>query len=169
MEIDKRISTLIEILGLTPGEFADKINVQRSSISHITSARNKPSLDFLERTLSVFPEINSEWLILGKGKPLKSQYKEIKKLDLEIENNNNQKLQSTPTLFHYEEENEVIKTVQENKIENSKVSENLSEKNFTDEDSSIKNSIQKTSGKKKKEIKKILIIYEDNTFEILEN
>jgi transcriptional regulator with XRE-family HTH domain len=79
MEIDKRIVTLIEILGLTPGEFADKINVQRSSISHITSARNKPSLDFLERALSVFPEINSEWLILGKGKPLKTQVEEKKK------------------------------------------------------------------------------------------
>jgi hypothetical protein len=36
--------------------FADKIGVQRSSLSHYYG-RNKPSLDFLLKILDVFPEL----------------------------------------------------------------------------------------------------------------
>jgi transcriptional regulator with XRE-family HTH domain len=53
--------------GLTATRFADIIGVQRSSISHILSGRNKPSFDFIQRFLRKFPEVNAEWLILGKG------------------------------------------------------------------------------------------------------
>lgn len=43
------------------------IGVQRSSISHILSGRNRPSLDFVQKILKVFPDIRSEWLVMGKG------------------------------------------------------------------------------------------------------
>ncbi|MEA3317651.1 MAG: helix-turn-helix transcriptional regulator [Bacteroidota bacterium] len=48
-------------------KLADLINVQRSSISHILSGRNKPSFDFTQKLLNKFPEINAQWLITGKG------------------------------------------------------------------------------------------------------
>lgn len=63
----ERISKLIEQKKLTHAQFADLIDVQPSSISHILSGRNKPSLDFIQKVLSNFKEINSDWLILGKG------------------------------------------------------------------------------------------------------
>ena len=47
MELKNRIIEIMEKSGLTPSEFADKIEVQRSAISHITSGRNNPSLEFL--------------------------------------------------------------------------------------------------------------------------
>ena len=47
--------------------FAEKIGVQRSSISHILSGRNKPSLDFVLKVLSSFPEVELYWLLNGKG------------------------------------------------------------------------------------------------------
>ena len=52
---------------LSATRFADIIGVQKSSISHILSGRNKPSFDFIEKILIKFPDINPEWLILGKG------------------------------------------------------------------------------------------------------
>jgi len=52
---------------LSATRFADIIGVQKSSISHILSGRNKPSFDFIEKILLKFPDINPEWLILGKG------------------------------------------------------------------------------------------------------
>ena len=52
---------------LSATRFADIIGVQKSSISHILSGRNKPSFDFIEKILIKFPYINPEWLILGKG------------------------------------------------------------------------------------------------------
>ena len=40
----KRLETIFEYYGLTASLFADKINVQRSSISHLLSGRKKQSL-----------------------------------------------------------------------------------------------------------------------------
>jgi transcriptional regulator with XRE-family HTH domain len=56
---------------LTPAKFADIIGVQRSSISHIISGRNKPSFDFIAKVLQRFPRVNADWLILGKGEMYK--------------------------------------------------------------------------------------------------
>lgn len=73
-----RIRRLLETEKLSSSAFADIIGVQRSSISHILSGRNKPSLDFIEKLLNKFQNINSEWLILGKG----AMYIEIRDSDL---------------------------------------------------------------------------------------
>lgn len=63
----ERIKEIILKEGLTSGSFADAIGVQRSSVSHLLNGRNKPSLDFILKTLEAFPYINTEWLLLGKG------------------------------------------------------------------------------------------------------
>jgi transcriptional regulator with XRE-family HTH domain len=63
----KRLETIFEYYGLTASLFADKINVQRSSISHLLSGRNKPSLDFILKVLDSFPEVELLWLLNGKG------------------------------------------------------------------------------------------------------
>lgn len=68
-----RIKKLLEQLNLSPSEFADKIGVQRSSVSHVLSGRNKPSIDFLEKILIVFPDIDSTWLITGRSVQQKNQ------------------------------------------------------------------------------------------------
>jgi len=65
--LDKRLILLIERFGLNNAQFADAIDVQRSSISHILSGRNKPSFDFLHKIFIKFPEINADWLIMGRG------------------------------------------------------------------------------------------------------
>ncbi|GAB0157764.1 helix-turn-helix transcriptional regulator [Chryseobacterium sp. Alg-005] len=72
MSLNERISKVIEYSNFTPSEFADEIDVQRSSISHITSGRNKPSLEFIIKIKSRFPEILWDWLINGDGEMLKS-------------------------------------------------------------------------------------------------
>lgn len=68
--IVNRLLLLMEAYGFSAGAFADKIEVQRSSISHLMSGRNKPSLDFIQKVLLQFPVINPSWLIMGKG-PMK--------------------------------------------------------------------------------------------------
>lgn len=62
-----RIHQIIEFYQLSAASFADQVGVQRSSISHILSGRNKPSLDFILKTLKAFPTLSSEWLLHGKG------------------------------------------------------------------------------------------------------
>lgn len=63
----KRLQEIIDYYNLSASSFADKIDVQRSSISHILSGRNKPSLDFVMKILSSFPEVDLYWLLNGKG------------------------------------------------------------------------------------------------------
>lgn len=65
--MNDRLDKLLLAEQLTPAKFADIIGVQRSSISHIISGRNKPSFDFIAKVMQKFPRLNSEWLILGKG------------------------------------------------------------------------------------------------------
>lgn len=67
-----RLLQIMNKLGLSATKFADEIEVQRSGISHILSGRNQPSYDFLVKIMTRFPDINSEWLILGKGVMLRS-------------------------------------------------------------------------------------------------
>lgn len=68
-----RVIQLINSEGLTSSKFADTIGVQRSSISHILSGRNNPSLDFVQKILTSFPSIDPNWLISGSGNMYKSQ------------------------------------------------------------------------------------------------
>ena len=72
MNLNERIAKIIEYSAYSSSEFADAVEVQRSSISHITSGRNKPSLDFLVKVKDRFPELQWDWLITGDGEMLKS-------------------------------------------------------------------------------------------------
>ena len=68
-----RILKILDNEKLSATKFADIIGVQRSSISHIISGRNKPSFDFISKTINKFPYINAEWLISGKGNMYKEE------------------------------------------------------------------------------------------------
>lgn len=66
MTLVERIQTIMVTNKLTPAAFADRIGVQRSSVSHVLNGRNKPSLDFIEKILLEFPKVSATWLITGK-------------------------------------------------------------------------------------------------------
>lgn len=63
----KRLEIILDYYSLTASSFADKIGVQRSSMSHLLSGRNKPSLDFILKLSEEFPEVTLEWILNGKG------------------------------------------------------------------------------------------------------
>ncbi len=66
-EFTKRLKKVMEHQQLSASMFADKVGVQRSSISHSLSGRNKPSLDFILKVTSEFKNVSIEWLLNGKG------------------------------------------------------------------------------------------------------
>lgn len=67
MNDKEKIEYLMSIYGLTPSQFADRTGIQRASVSHILSNRNKPSLEILLKVYNAFPGISLNWLILGEG------------------------------------------------------------------------------------------------------
>ena len=62
-----RLQKLMITEKLVPAKFAEIIGVQRSSVSHILSGRNKPSYDVIHSILTKFPKINPDWLLTGSG------------------------------------------------------------------------------------------------------
>ena len=67
LDFSKRLQLVMDYYQLSAAAFADRIEVQRSSISHLLSGRNKPSLDFVLKVLDNFKEVELYWLLNGKG------------------------------------------------------------------------------------------------------
>ena len=67
MEFAERLHTILSHYELNASTFADRVEVNRSSISHLLSGRNKPSLEFVMNVLKQFPEVTLTWLVDGEG------------------------------------------------------------------------------------------------------
>lgn len=65
MLINDRVRLIIKANSMTSSEFADKIGVKRSNLSHVLSGRNKPGLEFLSKIIESFPNVNASWLLTG--------------------------------------------------------------------------------------------------------
>ncbi len=74
--IKERIQKIIDIEDISSSKFAEKINVQRATISHVLNGRNMPSLDVVTKILLTFDTLNSDWLLFGKG----AMYKKAKQV-----------------------------------------------------------------------------------------
>jgi len=140
----KRLEIILDYYALNASSFADKIGVQRSSMSHLLSGRNKPSLDFVMKILDVFPDVDLYWILNGKGSFPKSENEistEVKNTNPPIPSNENFSGGDLFSQIHYEEEQKPqIRKVEENK-----------KTNFTFEED---------------EIEKIVFFYKNGTFKV---
>ena len=68
-----RINLLLKAKNITARQFAEEIGIQPSGMSHIMSGRNNPSLDFVTKVIRRYPEIDANWLLLGKGEMYASE------------------------------------------------------------------------------------------------
>lgn len=66
----ERLVELMELLKMTPTQFAASIGVQRATLQHILSGRNEPSLKIVTSIHNRFPDVELEWLLDGKGSPI---------------------------------------------------------------------------------------------------
>lgn len=76
-EIIKKIEMIFDYYQLNASSFADKIGVQRSSLSHLLSGRNKPSLEFVIKITECFPEVDLYWFLMNQGDFPKSETKVV--------------------------------------------------------------------------------------------
>ena len=67
----ERIIKIMECERMGQAQFASAIGIQRAAMSHIISGRNNPSLDVMTKILQRYPQINPDWLLLGKGEMLR--------------------------------------------------------------------------------------------------
>lgn len=151
-EFIKRLELILDYYSLSASGFADKIGVQRSSLSHLLSGRNKPSLDFILKIIEIFPEVDLYWILNGKGIFPKSD----KIINLEIE-----KKEVAPTsTFDLKSNDDLFSETKNSNSENivSKTENVILENSEKIED--FKNDKIPSNGK----IDKIVIFYNDGTF-----
>jgi len=79
VELIERLKIIIDLKEGQISKFADEIGVQRPNMSHIVAGRNKPSLDFLQKIIQRYPDINTNWLLNGIGSPVFEEEKELEK------------------------------------------------------------------------------------------
>lgn len=148
----KRLEIILDYYGLNASSFADKISVQRSSLSHLLSGRNKPSLDFILKISEVFPEVDLYWILNGKGSfPKNDSVIEIKTEETQQARVDEKLNTPTPTFQNKTSGNlfsEIDQPVSENPVNEKKYFEN---ENITV--SPIYNGIDK-----------IVIFYKNGTF-----
>lgn len=76
--LEKRILEVFQYSRLSRLEFADKLKISNAVISHISSGRNKASMELIVNLLNSFPEIDTNWLIKGEGNMLGGEDAKLK-------------------------------------------------------------------------------------------
>lgn len=159
MDFKGRITKVIEFSQLTIGDFADEIQVQRSSISHILSGRNKPSLDFLIKIKDRFPSLRWEWLIMGSGDMEEGAAKEVPQ----------KKKPALPDLFAVINDESFGKDAEENSIPRDQNENTVnSQQSSTAASHRFKKIEVPENNPAENKIKKIVWFYENGKFESFE-
>lgn len=138
VEMKDRIAHIIRAKNLTAAEFAMKLGIQPSNISHLLAGRNNPSLDFVKKLKETFPEYCLEWIIFGKGPITVSE----------------------PFVGSVQTISDTKPVLQDESVEKNMAQEFVDlplDRKHSDEAVSISDAV----------LKKIVLVYSDNTFEVL--
>ena len=185
-----RINLIMRAKNITASQFADEINIQRSGMSHIMSGRNKPSLDFVMRVLNRYPEIDTNWLLFGKGEMYKSantqetvqnsgtemasNVQQIGNQTERIENGGQMDIFSSE-MTEITPQNTISEVVENEVVENTPILKEVENQAITNGPKLDENyaEVQNSDGDKEKPIQKketrkavrYLVFYSDHTFE----
>ena len=167
-----RINLILRAKNITAKQFAEEIGIQPSGMSHILSGRNNPSLEFVSKVIRRYPEIDANWLLLGKGQ----MYGQLENRNDELGMRNNEELGmrneeslSEPTLFSASFPAPAPLPKPEEEIEKQ---ENREAENLQDFMSAEREQEKEQEKKEpapimtdKRRLVKILFFYDDRTFE----
>jgi len=150
-----RINLILRAKNITARQFAEEIGIQPSGMSHILGGRNNPSLDFAIKVLKRYPEIDANWLLLGKGAmygnsgvPAAEPFHETALDDSLVDKET----------FHET-------SLQENAT---MVEEPLQEEVQKDDAAVVEETFRETAlQEREQQVVRVMMIYSDNTYEVL--
>jgi hypothetical protein len=76
-ELNKRIVEIMVRFNHSKSSLATELGVSLPLITHITTGRNKPGIELLQRVLQRFPDLDPMWLFLGDGVMMKPAPKQV--------------------------------------------------------------------------------------------
>lgn len=177
----ERLEELMKLERLTSVKLAEILDVQPSNISHIMSGRNNPSYDFIVKFIDRFPHVNAEWIISGKGDIYKSKSQDKSSVVTNV-NKAEFTVVTTGDVPHDTVDNSINTHSANDLYSDTFVTHNLidevlstSEKdtlplnNMVDSGKGDSQSKKPEHSKVEKTVSRIILIYSDNSFEVLKN
>jgi hypothetical protein len=82
--INERVMTIMELKQLSRSNYASILETSLPVLTHISSGRNKPGLEFIQKVIEKFPDISPDWLLMGKGEMYRTK-QVLPVLDKEID------------------------------------------------------------------------------------
>ncbi len=195
-DVNQRIVKLMEVQQVTARRFASEIGIQASTVSNIVNERNNPSLEVLQRILSTYPSVSPDWLILGSGSMYReiNDSQQLKLFDIEpiekVHTSDSQALESSRRVSESQIKKAVRNTqsanqansqsaVQANSQSANQAGDGLSdnddidsredgwlESGLNDDDCST---IRADKRRGYRSIKKVVILYDDGSYEEISN
>ena len=163
--MNKRLQQFLAAENISQSQFADAMGIARASVSHIIAGRNKPGFEFMSAMVRNYPALNLEWLISGKGKMYKDPSRILSSLpaqpsapsvpEVHVPTVTEDEPEEIPDLFSQEPLREPVQTPPTALPE---------AKNGFSETSSAPVETPQLP-KNKRSIRKIVIFFDDNTFE----
>jgi transcriptional regulator with XRE-family HTH domain len=154
--MNNRLKQFLAAENITQAQFADTINVVRASVSHVLSGRNNPGYDFIKAIMNAYPLLNVEWLMLGKGRMYKDGRSDTV-ADAGLLFNDIESTESTEST-----ESSAVISAPEQRNDHHEIS---MDDNIADS-TAIQTSINCTQSiVKQRKISKIIVLFDDGTFE----
>lgn len=151
MDTRDRIKLIIETEGVTQVAFAETTGINTSTLNHVLTGRNNPSVDVISKILAAYPQYESDWLLHGSGPMWTEAYSEqqVKSTSIPLfSDSDGDGSGSTPS--------PVAAPVPNSGVRRGKVEERTREATQT--------TTERTTSKR---VQKVIIYYDDNTFETL--
>ncbi len=195
-DVNQRIVKLMEVQQVTARRFASEIGIQASTVSNIVNERNNPSLEVLQRILSTYPSVSPDWLILGSGSMYReiNDSQQLKLFDIEpiekVHTSDSQALESSRRVSESQIKKAVRNTqsanqansqsaVQANSHSANQAGDGLSDNddNVSREDGWLESglndddcsTIRADKRRGYRSIKKVVILYDDGSYEEISN
>lgn len=154
-----RINLLLQAKNITARQFAEEIGIQPSGMSHILGGRNNPSLEFVSKVLRRYPEIDANWLLMGKGEMYSSSAPSVPAEAIEASPADSQ---PAPSLFDEEPPLKVSEPAQKSFYQQDAIREE--EQRYVP---SYIASAPEPSSCSKCTVERIVFIYSDDTYKVL--
>ena len=151
MDTRDRIKLIIETEGVTQVAFAETTGINTSTLNHVLTGRNNPSVDVISKILAAYPQYESDWLLHGSGPMWTEAYSEqqVKSTSIPLfSDSDGDGSGSTPS--------PVAAPVPNSGVRRGKVEERTREATQTT-----------TERNSSRRVQKVIIYYDDNTFETL--
>lgn len=157
ISIAARLKSIIEALGLSDSQFADRCSITRPTLSLLLSGKNKKISDImLSQIHDAFPNVSILWLLFGEG--------EMFKKDENREKSSSNLNEDAFFKNRDTDDKEELNLVNVKQLEN--IIQDVINKTFTSSFNNLERIIQKSQEiSLQRKVSKITVYYDDSTFE----